>query len=438
MWVILSAILCNLAFFFPSTCGFLITVCPLPLYKAVHAVDGRSSLSFSFVKGLLWGILFFSIHFVWLAHLLVKTTHLSLAACFLCYSGVVVYYAVAAGIWLAVSMLLKRSLLIFLGTFILYFHWITSYSLWFFTHVRGYPFLSLLIPLTGHRWFLSALVAFNTYITPPRAELTTQENLPIHLVKQHEQGLTTHYHLTAGGKRYKIIGMRLPEDLCGPSIRACEKRTPLMLGQFLYHTLTSIDFHITAHTYEKIYIMAPESTFPYALERFPEVVSLVQGCLPPQAVFIFGSIHKRGEKSFQSLFTLTSSALTCWYDKKVLINGTEIALPWPLPSFFPEPPSLVSGSGIPHFTLESPAFTFVPFVCAEAFIKRQLAPHDKPYITCAYVNDAWFLPYMQELLFLLFRLQSACEPHVLHLYLAHSRTCALLLTREMKQKEAHC
>jgi hypothetical protein len=130
MWLAttLSALLFNLAFFFPYQAGFLILFFWIPLVR----------IGPSFKAGFYWGLIALGAHFTWLLQVLLQHSHAAGLVCVGLYGFLVGYGALIVGVLFG---------LVGGWALPLYFLYLQYLFLWPLGLGEGYPFLNPLIPL---------------------------------------------------------------------------------------------------------------------------------------------------------------------------------------------------------------------------------------------------------------------------------------------------
>lgn len=343
--IFISAIIYNLAFYYPPL-AFLILLFWVPLYG-----------NYGFKKGFLWGILAYGIHSYWLFILLKTKSEASPTLCLFLYFFIVIYFALTSGVWFFVLQKLNiRSVatyLLIMGGYFIGLHW---YGLWFISwdnikfNAAGYPFFFPLIPLIKYKLFLylisCAVGMFNPYkdTRPPGIKFV---------------------HLKPDDNQYR--------------------QNADIVGQRIYHKLAELNLR------EGDIVVAPESTYPFSLNKHVKDIDLWEYALKENSLLI-GGLQTKLKKRHQSIYWIRRRRIMEVYDKTNLIPFVE-----KLPNFL-EKSTLLSdlflnnkrsiheGNGGTLFKLNS-KICIKPLVCSELFFGVKKV--SDCYLVC-FINDSWF------------------------------------------------
>lgn len=401
----ISSFLLNIAFFWPTLFSWLVFFCLVPLfYTALNS-------KLSFKQGLFWGLSFFCVHFFELFLLFIKKGHglIKLGAwIFLTFNC-----ALYAGVWFLVAGYFQKKLhnVVWLVTTWLYFWWVEKGVLLFSGHLQGYCFASPLLPLVQQPQWLYFLPVFTDKGFLFLLILTNWLLVHFLVGKQkkflygvliilspfllgwivYQQGELPGYVSTIGY-------VQPPENTQHP--RDC--------AQEITYALTN--YH-EQHRDKKIIVM-PETTFPFALNKHTEAISMwyAHG-LDPSIAIILGS-HRQAHKGlFNTLFFLKECRIIYSYDKKHRMLFTEFTPNlWAFLNnelFLKNKTefSLTKQTKEPSFIINN-TIRFTPLICSDLFYGHTSNSNNKyPYICL--VNDSWFtLSYMKNLMFLYARMKA--------------------------------
>lgn len=157
-------------------------------------------------------------------------------------------------------------------------------------------------------------------------------------------------------------------------------------------------------------ILFPESTYPFALNKFPEVINWWFCDLQNKNIHILiGSHRKDSGKTYNTVYHLHAGKIVNYYDKTDLMFFTEF-----LPHFWGKIPPIkqLFLSGTPpfcpgerkntRFTIENQQVT--PFICSDLFLLKKSEPACPILL---FLNISWFsVSYIKNLMHLFVRFKS--------------------------------
>jgi apolipoprotein N-acyltransferase len=392
-----------LAFFFSAHLGF----CVLLSLSLIFYFFNKQKLSFkaALFYGFTWGILVFSVHFIWLLILLLEKINACKSFALFSYSFTVFYFSLTSALWLcALSFLIEffanlqphtrhsrldresrqikltklASMTSFCFAGYTYFYFLESYSLWFLGRLEGYPFLNPLIPLINFRLFMKILICFGFGVQPDFGGLKNTEF--IHLTPEARQE----------GESWVDAEYKVLQELC--KLKLWER---------------------TDQT-KKLVVLAPESAFPFPLNKYQSAIELWSNVLPKNTHLFIGSQYKYGEKLCQSVYWIHQRRIKNIYVKKHRVPFVE-----KIPKFYRnldlirkvflgDVCQFSRAKALPQaqcFEL-SEDIIFIPQICSELFfsssyktfskIKKE---HGKQAFIAFFVNDSWFTGYFKRILY---------------------------------------
>ena len=375
-----------------------------------------------FWYGLLWGVLVFSVHFVWLLVLLLDKVKSGKCFAIFAYAFGITYFSLTSAIWFMVSSFLIRKILcyyisqffIYLAACYGYFYLLENYALWWLGRIEGYPFLNPLIPLINFKLFTKSLMFTGI--------------------------------LFSRGVNYASL---LTEQLAKPDC-----------FEFIYlkPEIVSVDQNLVGYEYQiyrklcdlklwekrdenKLFIIfAPESTFPFPLNTHPGAIELWSNVLPDNAHMLIGTQYKLEGKICQAVCWLKERRIKNFYVKKHCVPFVE-----KIPRFYKKLKTIqdvfltrIFPEGVSQFSrakklrqqnyfefdfLDSlhenihDKIIFIPQICSELFFvssykfffdiarenscsiqnNQQVVQSQHAYIIF-FANDSWFLNYFKKIM----------------------------------------
>jgi len=404
--VALSAFLGASAFLEPAYCGWFVFIFLIPVFYLV----ANKQICYTFCEGLLWGIIFFSLHMYGLLCVILERAQ-GQGGLF-AFSALVLYCSVYAGVWFWLASLCAT--LFYKGTYRLLpwiamtfvFFFVVNHSIFFiFGCVEGYPLALPLLPLACYPQWLRLMPTVGTTI--------------LFLIL-----LFFTYFFSLFLVEYKLyfligaafcflpfsIGWLLPKSnvmipeyvhqIAAISPPHCDKNPLDAAQEITYHLIDCCELNPEA----TIFIM-PESTFPFPLNEYLYVLKMwSQNVLFDEKILVLGAHRCENNKYYNTLYCIKEGRITQLYDKTHVIPFTES-----LPPFFKNH-SFFKNLFLNHkkeFTRSKKQRTIlsitkdlkvVPYICSELFFSSQKEADAS--ILCI-INDSWFSAvYMRHLLFL--------------------------------------
>lgn len=381
---ILSALLFSFAFIYINSFGFLIIPAFIVLFILIK--DLRS-LTQIILLGLLWGIIAFGLHFAWLYELLLFKTGAGFYLATWLYLFIVFYSEFLSTAYFLITRLLfnfvknylfPKIVVFFISTYF-FFYFIEKYFLFFLEKNTGYPFLNPLIPLAKYKWFLflySFIFSLNRAPLKPKRDFF---------------------------KENKVIYLKPVVKSYNNSFNA------ITAGQMIYHQLANLNLEQYVNKYKNIILLAPETYYPYPLNKNKNTVKLWSNVLPENSYFFLGSQRrekggKNRHKIFQTIFLLRLGRIIDFYDKK---HRTVFAEKIPSNYKNSEWSKALFLNGKTKFSLgrqKNKTFnlpdglSILPQVCSEFFYKINLKDTDRVDVVFLFVNDSWFMPYFKHVM----------------------------------------
>lgn len=420
-----SASLFSLSFFFPYHVGWLVFLFLLPIFYGSIAL----SYQLTFYDGLLWGILFFGTHFIEFLFLFIRHTS-AYSACML-FSSFIVYLALYSGAWFwSVSYALVwlpdtirwRFTLWIIGTWF-YFMIVRWYIFWPFD-LAGHCFGSPLLPLTPYPAFLRLMPIMGSsllllcLISAAASIILASMKLRVFMISAFLCLLPFMYGWITTVSNEPVM----PVSLIGYVSPLQEvSGYPLDDAQKINKKISLL---LDAHPEKKIIIM-PESSFPFPLNNYPEVIALwQQNALSRGAYLCIGSHKSSRGYLYNTLYFVSPNEISEDYVKKKLMPFTEY-LPalWRnsshlkalflkdkkefSPDFFAEKQTVLAGH------------SFMPYICSEIYFETKKRTTPNSCIDLCVVNDAWFSTHYLRVLMMLFVQYKAIEHQRDSIYVGH-------------------
>ncbi len=418
MWYLigLSALMFDLAFFFPEQCGFLI------LFSFISLGFVAVTMRRAWIGGFVWGVGIFAPHFSWLLLVMLRNSSAAWWLAAIVYLLVVGYFAVTSGCWLWLASLCPVDLyenevipskagiqkntrfplgggndvksqqsLVSIGWKRALWFIVTTLGYWCVVinwtvrplGLDGYPFINPLLPLTVYRPFLKcvALVAMmaGRQCSMPRYDLNDVVYCPpvVNRVVNATASWRTDAH---------EVGKRIRDEFIALS---------------------------AAHSQDGLYV-TPESMYCFRLNYHPEIVALWGNALQPNDDLFIGSVIERAGRYYQAVFWLRKSLIINFYVKKLLTPFVE-KMPDTLKTFEPLKQPFLSNTvefcdGMRGFGAEffdrGDHLRVIPRICLEFFF---CSAHDFDAIRTTerdtwifvFANDSWFDSHFRNILFLI-------------------------------------
>lgn len=245
----------------------------------------------------------------------------------------------------------------------------------------GYPFFSPLIPLSSSDLFIKFIKK-----TRGHSKKVALENSNFHF---HWIEPRAYKHNLAHNKGHSF-NPKIAADQIAKAIEA-----------------SSHQFLKNQNDGKKLLILAPESSFPFKINQFPEIVELWSSKMQPGQFFALGTYRTEGEKIFQTTCFISQNGIINFFDKKRLTP-------------FAESKYTQSASKTPNKAILDENLTVVPLICFEFFIDSSSVEtaQNQNEIPIIFANDSWFPRYFKTILHNQAKLASAWYGKELF-YLSH-------------------
>jgi len=452
--VIFSAFLLSIAFIMPQLCAELVLICFIPLFIAV--IKNKGNLSF--VYGLLWGIVFFSIFFLCLLKLFLSQITIFLS--FFAYFILVFYGALLSAGWFFFSSSLVN-IGRFSNTIMILFLWLIGSSFYFFIidmfffvpfgSFAGNVFCHPLVPLAIRPFWLWPL----GFIAKPLFTfilLLFPTALSVGFTTKHVQWFRGAFcfillFLLGGFFLNSQRGERAPTILANIGYIAPCTET-LCCRDTMDFILEKLITLYQLHPDLKLIVM-PESMCKFALNNYSQRMSSWHENLKSDDLFIILGAHRKEQEKnsiFNSLYLLQKGRIIKTYDKINLVPFTEF-----IPSFWTflgnsflllkNKDVFNKGTSIRKNIIIDKVGTFIPYICSELFFNTTLLrthnliknnkdiinnyTKDIPnyssnlYLLCI-ANDSWFCTYGKKLMELVVQLKAIEWNHSI-IYINHTQ-----------------
>ena len=417
--LVCSALLYAVSFFKPCYFFWTIFIFLVPIFYV--SVSGKS---LTFKHGFLWGIVFWSFHLQAILFLLHE--HAEGGWKYGAWFMLVWYFASLSGVWFWGVVTLRRYCSLFFAWIvgsIAYFWWLRTFGLLILGNVTGYCFALPLLPLAAHPHLLYCLSYVNGYI--------------LLLLLIGGQFFIAQFFYWRQLQFFKkiflccipfFIGFLIPHkkkggdffDNFGYLMPPTNRQHPLDIAQHLYTDMITLKEQFSSVKY----FVTPESTIPFSLNLYPEIIELFQeNILSDDNQLILGSYYENNNKLYNRLYFLSDNDKEIiFYDKKKLSPLVEfIPLFWKtfLKSiknmFLHNKKEMCAG------LLPPPLFSFqddkamIPQICSDIFYGDVSCINKKKPILLA-VNDSWFSCQYQRNLMALFAQYTSLDNDIEILY----------------------
>lgn len=436
-----SALSYGLALWYPLYSGPLAFLSFLPL-----AYNARKNL-FEWHHGIVWGLLFWNVHFFVFLRVLIEHSTLETINMILFYALLVVYFTFFSTVWFlsiqlatSIQSLKKFGLLFFFINTLVYLYYIDRYSLLLFDVVEGYPFSNPLLPLTQFAAYLSILprsvILANALCLGLIVALVQCSTLHINqLVNKLKHTAPFFFNYVQPGKNRAIARLHLFNYIpilisFFTLLTACivisirtntlPSKPPAWLSNVVVARLQQNPKPTYCHdallklknilkksqalTNAKIICM-PESTLPYCINALNYFYPLIKKELADKTV-ILGSHYRENGFLYNCMYIITSKKGNSQYYCKIhgvpFFERTLQKLKSPLLNtmFLHNREPFTQAHGPRKHLLIPGIGAITPYICSDLFFAHQSPKSlNKPII--ALCNDAWFsCKYFRELMLL--------------------------------------
>ena len=413
----------SFSFIFIKSLGFLIIPAFILLFFLIKDLKKPNQ---TILYGALWGIIVFGLHFAWLYELLIFKTGASFCLATSLYLFILFYSGLLSSIYFLITKklfnlsknyfpykILFNIKCFFLISTSLFFYFIERNFLFFLEKNAGYPFLNPLIPLAKYKWFLFLYSLIFSFNQAPINKITPtffRDNKIIHLkpvIKSYNNKFSEE-HTSVETFNVNVV----------------------TAGQMVYHQLASLNLNKYVKRYKNIILLAPETYFPYSLNKNKNIIKLWSNVLPENTYFFLGSqrkheISNNSYKIMQSIYLLKSGRIIDYYDKKhrtlfaEKIPSTYKKYKWSSKLFLSGKKKFHVGGQIDKRFYFPGGLNIVPKVCSELFYKIDMQNINRADFIFFFANDSWFMPYFKQVMKNLTAL-IACEVRLPVFYINHS------------------
>jgi apolipoprotein N-acyltransferase len=389
--VLLSSFLFNIAYFWPQYFAFCVLISFYPVYLICK--DLKAGYFNIYCAGFFWGLLAIGGHIFWFLILFLKKSTATPLQSFLIYFAFVFYISLTSGFWFLISNFsikkvsnkFKNKFLHLLTFFLisfLYFKFLINYASFVLGECVRYPFISPLIPLSSYKWFLKCIFIVSSLIN----------------FGQEVQKKT--FNLDGEGRRVKLLYLK-------PDRRKEYLAHPAIAAQRIYQKLAKLKLQRFSKSTDLILIFAPESTFPFALNKHPEAIEMWSNLFSDNVYFLIGSNRENRGKIFQTIYLVCQGRIMKHYDKQHLIPLTE-TLPtiWKNFSFTKQlflcGKNQISLPGFQERYFQIRNMRIYLNVCSDFFCRQTFKDFklNENYnnLICCFLNDSWFVNYFKNLM----------------------------------------
>lgn len=400
LWLIilLSALLFNAAFFAPEFFGWgALGGIVLVLWFLYHQKDQQKKrqafcrfnhVRYNFYAGLCWGSLVFFTQLYWLLCVITEFSLRSWLFKVLAYTVLCTYFASTCAFWFASMALLgwyiqsyKGKIVAYVLITIGYFVWLARWGALILANGDGYPLLNPLIPLCSYRLFVRFVCLISSCVIGPNYfdSLSSVDKSFAYLKPLNNRGNSWMKH-------------------------------PSILGQQVYHHLCDAKNNRLSDNV-RIYC-APESFFPYSVNKFDALIDFWATVLSEQEILILGGQSEFNGKVHQSAFFIHKRRIKKIYVKKHLVPFFEKT---PLFWRFLGCKGSILCADVDNFSyhknrsfdkvfLVDSHLMLLPQLCSEFIwvhkvkcFRRWLTKSNVPVIVWL-VNDSWFIPSFRKIL----------------------------------------
>jgi len=390
----------------------------------------------SFGAGLLWGIIFFSLHLYAVIDLIVTQGYG--VGRFLLPIFLICYAALHSGLWFFCAQKTgalfgnKKSAVIVGWVFwsFLFFTWAPHGLLWISGKHIGYPFMLPLLPLAQYPQLLFALSSLGRNVL---------------LVCMICFAMATALFCVQHKKRYFLI--------------ACVFLLPFIAGFWIHKKEHTISVFLATSGYVKPppeqlfcrpldcaqeiyyrlrrllkenknirYVFMPELSFRFALNKHLYVIDLWNNALKNSVQLIIGACYQEGEKTYNALYQIQNGKIQAVYHKHTLMPLVEYLPSWcrciPVlhTLFLRNRTPFCCGSKKSKVLQCAHNVNFIPYICADIFFegKRRGGMSDNTHFL-SIINDSIFSKPYYNNLFLLWNTFKVLELNKALLYVGFSR-----------------
>ncbi len=391
--IFLSTLLLNLALIFPYRFYFLVFIYLIPLLY----LNEKKKLNM--YKGIFWGIFFYTIHFYYLFILIYEKGEGQFRLFFI--PIIILYFSIYSGIWFFLSsqlsyLIKNRSLGLIISTY-LYIWFIYNYIFWIFQEKSGYVFSLPCLPLVHNSRFLSYLSICGLGFCICYILIL---NLFLYFSTRNKKILVICLMFVIIFL-YNPLDLRVEEDpLKTYTLKVNAKnKNPYELAQSIKWAIIDLANKIDS---EPKVILMPESSFPFALNDYIEVIEWWYYDLKDKTIhIILGSHRREGALLFNTVYHLYEGKIINFYDKTNLMFFSEkIPTLWKKlyifnDLFLKDCQEFSSGDKNSYFNIGEIKSSVC--ICSDLFLNKQIQTDCD--IILLFMNYSWFrLKYIRRLI----------------------------------------
>ncbi len=427
--IICSALLLAASFFWPQYFWWAVFVFLVPLLFSFMS-GWQPTMS----HGLLWGMLYFGLHWIALAEVLVRHAQVSKSVVLCCYFFLICYMSLYSLCWFWLLGLIKKithnirlQILFFVGISYLYFHVLYYHSLFIFGVHTGYSLGNIVLPILTislGRWLLmimgmtgtilfiisiNGVIAYAFFLNRKKIAVylsllvcTLLFGITFYKTQEKNRNYMSHNSITY----VKPSLGEQPRDVIQETITAIQK---VKIGQ----RDTSL-------------IVMPESTFSFDIT--PRQIQMIQDNLDETTFLLFGCYYQNKN----SILCVNKERIIFHYDKTTYHPFSEI-LYWPwnyfeekgwLPYLFLNGKEQImprsSQEQIRILPINENNYIITPAICSDLFFNTRVKIDKKSEYILFLCNDSWFsYSYFRHLMYL-YAVYTAIINQIPVLYVAHT------------------
>jgi len=383
--ILLSTLLFNIAYLWPDYFGFAVLLFWIPIF---FIIENLLNYKRAFLTGFLWGMVTYSIHFIWFFILLRTKAYTTLLSAFYIYFFIVSIFAITSGVCFLILFFIKRlfkriilKIFMFLFVWWFYFLFLSDYFFKILNKNIKYPFILPTVPLASFKIFLK----FLAFLYFP---LNNPNQISVDKFKALNEQI---FYIQPGAD----LAYKYSHEI------AIDK---------IYCNILNIKREKSLNKEDKAtFFLMPESAFPFVLNNYNFDELKLKKALSDKDNLLLGGFHEKNGKFFQSIYLIRKGRITQIYDKTILVPGAE-KLPKFWRKYFPfieklflKDKRILSKGKFSNCYFELiDDFKIVPKVCSEFFWQSdasfECTNTTGPKVIFAFINDSWFCSYFRKLM----------------------------------------
>lgn len=432
--LICSALLLNAALFWPSHCWVALFIFLVPLIICFIKYDWRPTA----IQGFIWGILFFGLHWIAIAELLIQHAQTKQGIAFGCYLFLVLYTSLYSAAWFILVTASKRvssnyylSMLIFILSSYLYFYTIYYHAFFIFGVHTGYSLGFILLPLMATKYGRLLFVFSGT--TGAMLLIITGNVLLAHIVLVRKKIFIIGTSISIALITLASIMHKKEQNNINMSHNSFAYVKPVQeetSRSVLQKTITAIQ-NIKIKQPEATLIVMPETTFSFEMNHFS--IKMLQENLDETTNLLFGCYYRQKN----SILCVNNERIIFTYEKTTYHPFSE-TLYWPW-NFFKEkgwlPHLFLCGkenilasdnkSNTWFIDIDNKQNLIFPAICSDLFFNTQAKINKESDYIFFICNDSWFSYHYFRNLMSLYAVYIAVENRIPIIYVSH--TCAAFI-----------